>query len=132
MNRHLAELAGQNLHQQIRIGFMAPVFERVTESLRPLLPHGGSRTFQAVYDEGEWKQLLAEAGENAPLLEKAVTRGGARVALDVSALTIEVKTRKRYKQGPGEPERLRERPWHSARELCRSWQRVGEALGAGK
>jgi Predicted ATP-dependent endonuclease of the OLD family len=93
VNRHLAELAGQNLHQQIRIGFMAPVFERVTESLRPLLPHGGSRTFQAVYDEGEWKQLLAEAGENAPLLEKAVTRGGSRVALDVSALTIEVKKR---------------------------------------
>ena len=47
-------------------------------------------------------------------------------------ISIHCSTRKRYKQGPGEPERLWERPWHSARELCRSWQRVGEALGAGK
>ena len=93
VNRHLADLAGQNLHQEIRIGFMAPVFERVTESLRPLLPHGGSRTFQAVYDELAWKQLLADVGENAPLLEKAARRNGSLVALDVSALGSEVRDR---------------------------------------
>lgn len=91
VNRHLADLAGQNLHQEIRVGFMAPVFDRVTESLRPLLPHGGSRRFQAVYDEAAWKQLQADAGMDGPLLEKASSRSGNHIALDIAALSREVR-----------------------------------------
>jgi putative ATP-dependent endonuclease of the OLD family len=85
VNRHLAELAGPNLRQTVRVGFLPPTFERVVEALRPLLPSGGAPSFVAVYDIPGWKQLLSTAGESAPVLERAAQATPDCVLVDLAA-----------------------------------------------
>jgi putative ATP-dependent endonuclease of OLD family len=89
INEHLRDLTGESLRQTIRVGFMPPIFERVTEALRPLLPHGGGTSFLAVYDDTSWGVLRDSAGEHATILERMARREGPNTVLDLGLLTKE-------------------------------------------
>lgn len=86
VNRHLAALAGPKLRQTVRVGFMPPVFERVADSLRPLLPNAGRSTFVAVYQRAEWDKLRGEAGAEGVVLDRIVNLEQERAVVDLASL----------------------------------------------
>lgn len=92
LNQHLGDLAGPQLRQTVRVGFTPPLFDRVVESLRPLLPHAGQNSFVAVFDEAEWADLRTASASTAGVaeaLDRVRVHSTTRVELNLSDLCEE-------------------------------------------
>ncbi|MCX6543504.1 MAG: AAA family ATPase [Acidobacteria bacterium] len=87
INEHLVDLTGRSLRQTIRVGFLPPVFDRLAEALRPLLPHGGGTSFLAVYDQAGFANVREAAAEHAGVLDRVARPEGSSIVLDLGRLT---------------------------------------------
>ncbi len=86
INRHLFDIERTRLRQNVRLGLVAPEFDRIADSLRILLPMSGIRP-RAVFSQQEWNDFSCRHADASHLLGGKAEVIDNRVFIDLSELT---------------------------------------------